>query len=101
MRSADSGCENAAYPALVPMLTRDSGTRVFAAVQRDGRYLLVRYASVSPWRTEPWSLPGADVAPGSRADRAVREALWNALGIWARRVERHGRANSLGGKRVV
>jgi hypothetical protein len=33
--------------------------------------------------------------------RAVREALWNALGIWAQHVERLGSVNSDSGKRMV
>ena len=74
---------------------------MLAVVRRDERYLLVRYASANPWRTEPWSLPGADVLLRDRADRALREALWDALGLWAQHVERLGSVNSDSGNRVV
>lgn len=74
---------------------------MLAAVERDGRYLLVRYASAKPWRTEPWSLPGADVLSRGRADRALRQALWDALGLWVQHVERLGSVDSDSGNRVV
>lgn len=55
-------------------------TVVAAAVERDGRVLVLRRAPGQKL-AGMWEFPGGKVEPGEREDRALERELWEELGI--------------------
>lgn len=58
---------------------------VGAVIERDRHYLLARYPHAQPENRARWTLPrAASTGTGPVAERALRDGLWNQLGVSVR-----------------